>query len=258
MESNLPLPGQRNVVPAVFWGLAVFLVILVNTRGSVAVPILPLLQLDILNLEFAELVFPSFLFAVGNAIYFAQIQWRQSAQQEVLISILNRTLVIFSVGVVLALGINFYMEIHGAEVGWEHLRVMAVLQRIALSYGLAAVAILYFSESKLVLMAMSSLVVYWLLMNMFGDLAAAGAEPVNMARHFDVLLTADSVVHQERGVVFGPEGLLSALPATANVLGGYMAARFICSAAKDFRSTAALLLAGNVMIFLALWQFGYV
>jgi len=252
MESNLHVPEQRNVVPGVFWGVAVFLVILVNARGSVAVSFLPLPQLGDIDLAFAELIFPSFLFATGNAIFFAQAQWRMAEQQEVLISILKRTLVIFSVGVLLALASNMYMEVQQVEAGWEHLRIMAVLQRIALSYGLAAVAVLYCSESTVVLIAMSLLVVYWLFMNMFGDLAAE-AGPVDVVRHFDMLLTADTVIHQERGVVFGPEGLLSVLPATANVIGGYIAARFVRSAAKDFRVTALFLLAGNVMIFLALW-----
>jgi predicted acyltransferase len=251
MESNLPVPGQRNVMPGVFWGMAVFLVILLNTHGNVAASFLPLPRLGF-DLAFAALIFPSFLFAVGNAIFFAEGQWRQSERQEVLIAILNRTLVIFSVGVGLALVLNAYLEVHHEEAGWEHLRVMAVLQRIALSYGLAAVAVLYFSEYTIVLIAMASLLAYWLSMNMFGDLTASAA-PVNVVRHFDMLLSADAVLHQERGVVFGPEGLLTALPATANVLGGYMAARFIRSTARDTRSTALLLLIGNVLIFLALW-----
>lgn len=232
--------------------MAVFLVILVNTHGNVAVSFLPLPRLGSFDFAFAELIFPSFLFAIGNAIFFAQSQRRQSERQEVLIAILNRTLVIFSVGVGLAVVLNAYLEMHSIEAGWEHLRIMAVLQRIALSYGLAAVAVLYLSEYTLVLVAMVSLLAYWLFMTMFGNLAAE-ADPVNVVRHFDMLLSADAVLHQERGVVFGPEGLLSTLPATANVLGGYMAARFIRSTAKDTRSTALLLLVGNVLIFLALW-----
>lgn len=252
MESNLHIPGQRNALPGVFWGMAVFLVILANTHDDLTMSFLPVLRLGSIDLAFAELIFPSFLFAVGNAIFFAQIQWQQSEQQEVLIAILKRTLLIFTIGVGLALASSAYLEIRGMEAGWEDLRVMAALQRIALSYGMAAAAVLYFSEAYVVLIAMASLIAYWLLMTMFGDLAAE-AGPVDVAHHFDLLLTADLVIHHERGVVFGPEGLLSVLPATANVLGGYLAASFIRSMARDFRSAALLLLVGNVLIFLAFW-----
>src|SRR5688572_18504806 len=136
MESNLHIPEQRNIVPELFWGMAVFLIILVNTPGNFAISLSPLFTAGWNGLTFAELVFPSFLFSVGNAIFFARGQWSQLERQEVLIIILKRTLVIFSLGVVLALALNAYREIQGVQVsGWEDLRIMAVLQRIALSYG---------------------------------------------------------------------------------------------------------------------------
>ncbi len=74
----------------------------------------------------------------------------------------------------------------------------------------------------------------------------------NAGTRFDLwLLGSDHLYHGE-GVAFEPEGVLSTLPAIANVTFGWLAGKWIRRKGKDYEGLTKLLLAGVLLIALAL------
>jgi predicted acyltransferase len=68
---------DRNLALDVFRGMTVALMIIVNTPGSWDAVYAPLLHAQWHGLTPTDLVFPSFLFAVGNALSFTLPKARQ-------------------------------------------------------------------------------------------------------------------------------------------------------------------------------------
>ena len=72
--------------------------IIVNTPGDDATTFSPLLHAAWNGFTPTDLVFPSFLFAVGNAISFVMNKWVTMPTQNVVWKILKRTAIIFLLG----------------------------------------------------------------------------------------------------------------------------------------------------------------
>jgi predicted acyltransferase len=94
---NTPLQ-QRNLPLDVFRGMTVCFMIIVNTPGNGANTFSPLLHAKWNGFTPTDLVFPSFLFAVGNAMSFVMKKWETMNQSRVLFKILKRTAIIFLLG----------------------------------------------------------------------------------------------------------------------------------------------------------------
>src|SRR6185503_4174514 len=89
---------QRNLSLDVFRGMTICFMIIVNTPGNGATTFSPLLHAHWNGFTPTDLVFPSFLFAVGNAMSFVMVKWYNMKQSEVLWKICRRTFMIFLVG----------------------------------------------------------------------------------------------------------------------------------------------------------------
>lgn len=113
-------------------GLAIALMILVNTPGSWQHVYRPLLHAQWDGFTFADIVFPAFLFVVGAAMFYSLRHAELNAAT--LARIAKRSALLFGIGVLL----NWFpFTAASAE-----LRIFGVLQRIALCYAVAAVLVL--------------------------------------------------------------------------------------------------------------------
>ena len=123
-------PKQRFLALDVFRGMTICFMIIVNTPGS---------QFNYSPLEHShwngftptDLVFPSFLFAVGNAMSFVMSRWDSLRQSQVLAKIFKRTFIIFLCGFLLYWFPFFeYNDAHRLVLSpFSHTRIMGVLQR---------------------------------------------------------------------------------------------------------------------------------
>src|SRR6476469_1418244 len=93
----MPL-NQRNLSLDVFRGMTICFMIIVNTPGNGDTTFSPLLHAHWHGFTPTDLVFPSFLFAVGNAMSFVMKKWEQMSQSQVLLKIFKRTAIIFLLG----------------------------------------------------------------------------------------------------------------------------------------------------------------
>lgn len=245
---------QRFITLDVFRGMTVCLMIIVNTQGSGAIPFTQMMHAEWNGCTLTDLVFPSFLFAVGNAMVFANKKFQTMPAKSVWYKIIKRTILIFIVGYLLT-WYPFVGWNGEGKIWWKpfaETRVMAVLQRIALCYFFAAVIVRYASLKKIIVIAALLLLLYWALLYFLGDTGAQYTIEGNIVRKFDMLIIGRQHMYKEKGIVFDPEGLLSTVPAIVNVLIGYITGAFIVREGATYKCIAKLLAAGSLLVFAGL------
>lgn len=247
--------SQRFLSLDVFRGMTICFMIIVNTPGTGAEPFGPLLHASWHGFTPTDLVFPSFLFAVGNAMSFSLDKYRNISDRSFLTKIFKRAALIFLIGYLMYWFPFFRLDaaghITGVPIG--NTRILGVLQRIALCYLFASLMIHYLTTRQGVITSIILLVGYWALSLIFGDRAQPYSMLGNAGLYLDKFLMGDSHLYHGEGIPFDPEGWLSTLPAIVNVFIGYMAGRFIQQKGKGYETISKLMLTGALLIFLALW-----
>jgi len=238
----------------VFRGMDVALMIVVNSLGS-SNTYPPLLHAEWNGFTLTDLVFPTFLFVVGNAMSFSLPKYEAQGERTFLVKVMRRTLIIFLLGYLM-----YWFPFVEHQAGhWQfkpssETRVFGVLQRIALCYGLSSVIIHYLRLRGAIIASIVGLLVYPAILLAFGDLTLQG----NAVLKLDRWLLGESHLYMGEGVPFDPEGLLSTLPAIANIVAGYAAGIFIQRKGKNYEAIAKLMMMGAVLLTLAAaWSFTF-
>jgi predicted acyltransferase len=245
---------QRFVALDIFRGMTVCFMIIVNTPGNGATTYAPLAHAHWHGFTPTDLVFPSFMFAVGNAMSFAMKKWDGLPETTVLWKISRRALIIFLLGYLMYwfpfVHWNAQHHLEGNPIG--NTRIMGVLQRIALGYFFAALMVRYLKLRTVIALSVLFLAVYWIILLQFGD----PNDPYNMlgnaGTRLDKWLFGEAHLYHGEGVAFDPEGLLSTLPAIVNVTFGYAAGAWLRKKGKSYEGIAKLALAGGVLLLIAL------
>lgn len=251
---------KRFLALDVFRGITICLMIIVNTPGNGATSFAPLHHAHWNGFTPTDLVFPSFLFAVGNAMSFVMLKWFYMKPPQVWWKILKRTFIIFLLGYLMYW--FPFVKINGANevIGFpfSETRVFGVLQRIALCYCLASFMIYYLKPGVALSVTVGLLFLYWILLYVLGDPTAPLSLEGNAVLRIDRWLLGEKHLYHGEGVAFDPEGLLSTLPAVGNVIGGYMAGRYIQKRGNTFEGLSSLLLVGAALLFAGYcWDFGF-
>jgi predicted acyltransferase len=244
---------QRSLALDVFRGMTVCFMIIVNTPGNGHTTYSPLLHAQWHGFTPTDLVFPSFLFAVGNAMSFVMLKWANMNQSTVVWKILKRTALIFLLGYLMYWFpfFKFDKNHHMISFPIAETRILGVLQRIALAYGIAALMIYFLKPRVATLITCVILVLYWPVMIYFGEATDPLSLTGNAGLRLDKWLMGDKHLYHGEGIPFDPEGWLSTLPAVGNVVGGYLVGRFIQQKGKTYEGLAKLLLAGCVLVCVA-------
>lgn len=255
MENSLKQKSERFLSLDVFRGLTIALMIVVNTPGTGAYLYPYLVHVHWFGFTLADLVFPSFLFAVGNAMSFSMLKMRNMPASKVWTKIIKRTIIIFLLGY-LMYWFPFFKFGADGHFMWKPIaetRIMGVLQRIALCYFFASVIFYYLSEKSALIISGVILLAYWGILYAFGEPGAKLEMATNAATKFDLSVLGLGHIYKKDSIPFDPEGLLSTLPAIVNVLWGYIAGVFIQKKGKSFEGIAKLLMVAFSLIALAQW-----
>ncbi len=255
MAEVLKIKTERFLSLDVFRGITIALMIIVNTPGTGAEIYGYLIHTHWFGFTLADLVFPSFLFAVGNSLSFSMMKMKQAPAVDVWIKIIKRTIIIFLLGYLMYWFPFFKI---GGSGGWmlkplSETRIMGVLQRIALCYFFASVIFYYLSERTAVVISVLILFGYWAILYVFGEPGAKLEMATNAASKFDLSVLGLGHIYKKDSIPFDPEGILSTLPAIVNVVFGYIAGIFIQKKGKSFEGIAMLLMFGFALTSLALW-----
>ena len=241
----------------VFRGATVALMIGVNNPGSWSHLFPPLAHASWHGCTPTDLVFPFFLFAVGNALAFVMPGFERGPASAFWAKLVKRTLLIFLIGLLLNAAPFVSWGPDGTLVPrtWENLRLMGVLQRIALAWCGAALVLRFAGMARALPAAAALLLAYWGLCVVFG----APGDPYSLEGFFgtqlDRALLGPKHLYRGEGVPFDPEGLGSTLPAVAQVLLGAWVGDRLRRAPPSFQQLADLFVAACAFGVLAyLWQ----
>lgn len=218
----------------IFRGATVCLMILVNNPGSWSNIFGPLKHAKWHGLTPTDLVFPFFLFAVGNAMGFVIPRLKEQGDAAFWKKVIKRTLIIFGIGLFL----NWYPFVRNADGNFEFIqwvnpddptkgvRILGVLQRIALCYFFASIIVYYLRPKAAWFVSLLMLLVYWAIC-----LAGNPADPYSLqgwyGNRIDRAILGVAHMYKGEGVPFDPEGLLSTIPAIIQVVFGYFAGMYI-------------------------------
>lgn len=205
--------SSRLVSLDIFRGLTVAFMIIVNTPGSWKYVYPPLEHSEWHGCTPTDLVFPFFLFIVGMSTFFSLKKYGNELNGSSILRILRRMALIFIVGLFLAIFPYFGRD-------YSTLRIMGVLQRIALAYGLGSLICLTVRNDYLWVAVAVMLLLYWGLLAFFG-----GADPYSLESNFalktDLAILGENHMYKGFGIPFDPEGLLSTIPSICTVIIGY-------------------------------------
>lgn len=250
----------RLVALDVFRGATIIGMIVVNNPGSWATVYPPLLHAPWHGWTPTDLVFPFFLFIVGVAVVLAYEKRMEAGASRgaLLQKAFVRAAILFGLGLLMAAWpiVRLNPEF-GLRPELATLRIMGVLQRIALCYLVVAALVLYTRPKIQVAVGAALLFGYWAAMTLvpvpgYGA-GALGAPEGTLAAHIDRVVFGDHLwVGANRE--WDPEGLLSTLPAIGTTLFGVWTGRLILAARPEPRTLVARMLVRGVGLVIA----GYV
>lgn len=251
----------------VFRGFTVALMILVNNPGSWEHIFKPLDHAQWQGCTPTDLVFPFFLFAVGNAMAFVMPKFKLLSMKVFYFKIIKRSLIIFSLGLFLNWCPFFTWENNQLVFkNWSFMntndpnniyedgvRLMGVLQRIAICYFIASLIAYYFNPKTVIFISISILIGYFLLSYYMG----AQPNPFQLDTFFGTkldiaLLSKHHLLHADnvngKTFHFDYEGIISSTAAIVQVLFGYLAGWYIQKKGKSFEMLSNLFVFGCIFI----------
>jgi len=236
---------QRYYSLDVFRGATVALMILVNNPGSWAHIYPPLEHAPWHGITPTDLVFPFFLFAVGNAMAFVMPRLQEGGDALFWKKIVTRTLLIFGVGLFLSWWPFFtWKDGQLVFIHWVNptnpnngVRILGVLPRIAIAYFFASIIVYYLRLKGAFYLSLVLLLGYWMLCWL-----ANPADPYSRMGWFgtdiDKMILHLPHMYKGEGYPFDPEGLMSTFPAIVQVVLGYLVGYYIQNKGRSGEGTA--------------------
>ena len=197
-----------------------------------------------------DLVFPFFLFIMGISCYLSLVKSGFQPTRQVLQRIARRTVLLFAIG----LFINWFDHaVEGDLLCFGHLRVWAVMQRIALCYGVVSLFAVGCPHRLTLPVAAGLLAVYTVIL-LAGNGYAYDAD-VNILAQADLRLFGYDHIYHKSPV--DPEGLLGTIPSVAHVLLGFYCGSLVRRGGTVGDKALAVFVFGTVLLFLGwLLSFG--
>jgi len=258
--------AKRYVALDVLRGMTVLFMCVVNNPGTWYKIYEPLCHSAWHGCTPTDLVYPFFIFCMGCAMTFSFTKY-DSFNGRAFRKILRRSVLIFLIG----WAINFIPFIPPKQYKPEfnffqnygywfmrecrHLRILAVLQRIALAYFIGGVIALWLRKPRKVMIAIGILLtVHTAVLVIFGHEPGPFTLEGNVAGRIDTFLFGPKhVFHgfcQPDGtpVNFDPEGLLGTLSAAASCLIGYLVGNLIIKSPSSSGKASGLTMQEKMFI----------
>ena len=186
-----------------------------------------------------DLVFPFFLFIMGISCYLSLVKSEFKPTPQVIRRIVKRTVLLFVIG----LFINWFDHaIEGDLLCFGHLRLWAVMQRIALCYGIVSLFAL-FCNHKYTLHTIVGLLVIYTAIIVLGNGYEYDAD-VNILAQADLKLFGYDHIYHKSPV--DPEGLMGTISSVAHVLLGFYCGMLIRKRETVEQKVIALFVVGAI------------
>ena len=241
-------------------GITIAGMIMVNNPGSWSSVYAPLGHAAWHGLTPTDLVFPFFMFIMGISTYISLKKYNFEWSRDTFLKIIKRTVVIFLIGLGIAwLSLSFrtYRGLAAEELGFfqrffkaisnfENIRILGVLQRLALTYGITAVIAILIKHKYIPHLIISTLVAYFLILA-FGNGFELSEQ--NIISVIDRAIMGTKHMYIDSGVYLDPEGLLSTIPSVCHVLVGFYCGKLIMATKDNTLRMQQLFIAGAILTF---------
>jgi len=246
-------------------GLTIAGMIMVNNPGSWSYVYAPLGHAHWNGLTPTDLVFPFFMFIMGVSMYLSYSKFDFRFSGKTFVKLLRRSVLLFLIGLLIAwlsLSLRQFNGLADAGLGvgeriWQavsdlrHLRILGVLQRLALVSFFGSLTILLVRPKYIPWIIGLILIGYWLIIGLTGSYAENETSLISVLDRFVLGETHLYTDHLPDGssVVFDPEGILSTLPCIAHVLLGFWAGKLISETNDLGKKTQKLFIMGTILLF---------
>lgn len=198
--------------------------------------------------RFYDLIFPLFVFIAGVSLVFSLGRIvEEDGKDEAFIRLVQRAFLLY------VLGVLYY---GGWSKGWDGVRWMGVLQRIAISYLGAGFLFIFFSARTCAIALGGLLVGYWGLLN-FVPVPGVGAGNLAEGKNLTNWVDLKVLPGFKWDGNHDPEGLLSSLTAVASCLLGTFAGRWMQRADKAPMAKVLGLAGAGVALLLVGWGWSF-
>lgn len=241
-------------------GITIAGMIMVNNPGSWSYAYAPLRHAHWHGLTPTDLVFPFFMFIMGVSTFMSLRKFNFNPTKTAIWKILRRTFLIFVIGMTLGWfgqlcrGLASGESFAQASTHFDTLRILGVLQRLALAYGFAALIAVSVKNKYLPWITGFLLAGYFLILQ-FGKGFELSEQ--NIVAIIDKALLGSDHMYKDttplgERIAFEPEGLLSTLPSIAHVLIGFLFGKLIVDNKENHTRVEKLLIWGTVLAFAGL------
>jgi len=255
-------------------GITISGMILVNNPGSWGSIYAPLEHAQWNGLTPTDLVFPFFMFIMGVSMYLSYKKFDFKLSRQTFTKLLRRSVLLFLIG--LALGwfglfcrglnglrgedLSLIEKIGQAANNFGDLRILGVLQRLALVSFFGSLTVLLFRPKRIPWLIGFILIFYWILMAASGSYEASESSLISIIDRAVLGVSHMYTEHLPDGsaIAFDPEGLLSTLPCIAHVLLGFLAGKIISESKDNGARIQKLFIFGTIIMFLGfLLDYGF-
>ena len=128
-------------------------------------------------------------------------------------------------------------------------RILGVLQRIALAYLFSSLIIYFFKTKAAFVFSAFILLMYWFLCFAFGDKTDPYSLSGYFGTHIDKSILGEAHMYHGEGVAFDPEGIASTLTSIVQVIFGYIVGEYIQQKGRTYEMLSNLFIAGTILVF---------
>lgn len=234
--------AQRILALDILRGITTAGMILVNNPGSWSHIYAPLKHAEWIGLTPTDLIFPFFMFIMGISTYISLRKYQFEFRVAVAKKVLKRTIVIFLVGS----GIVWLSTFCGTGNAFDfsHFRILGVLQRLAICYGVVVITALLVKYKNILYLIIALLVGYFIILQ-FGN--GFVYDETNVLSVVDCAVLGNAHIYNSNCI--DPEGLLSTLPSIAHVLIGFMIGKMLFQVTTIQEKIERLFILGTILTF---------
>jgi len=246
-------------------GITIAGMILVNNPGNWGSVYPPLRHAEWNGLTPTDLVFPFFMFIMGVSMYLSYKKFDFKFSNRTFLKLFRRSSLLFLIGLAIGwLGLfsGGLRELQGTDIplgeriwqaatNFENVRILGVLQRLALVSFFGTLIILLIPHKHIPCLTGAILLIYWILIGVTGSYVASEN---NIIAIVDRAILGASHMYTEtlpdgKVIPFDPEGILSTLPCIAHVLIGFWAGKLISESKSKNEQIQNLAIFGTILFF---------
>ena len=194
-------------------------------------------------------------------MYISLRKFNFQLHKELFLKILKRSFLIFIIGSALFALAGFFYALHGAYhqenltespfavamASFSHLRILGVLQRLALCYGIGSIIVSTVRHKFLPALITGLLIVYLGIL-MIGNGFVYG--PENILSKVDLNVLGANHIYNDHGI--DPEGVLSTIPSIAHVLIGFCVGKICLETHQPDEKLKKLFIFGSILLIVGL------